>query len=102
MKAPPDLICLHADDNVAIARSFIATGATVTVGGRAVLLLTDVAQGHKVAILPIAAGAKVLKYGVPIGSATRPITPGEHVHLHNLRSDYTATHLEGGVQPDKP
>jgi len=31
----------------------------------------------------------VLKYGCPIGTATRAIAPGEHVHLHNVRSGYT-------------
>ena len=28
----------------------------------------------------------VLKYGYPIGVATRDIAPGEHVHSHNLTS----------------
>ena len=40
----------------------------------------------------IAAGEKVLKYGAPIGSATRDIGQGEHVHLHNMRSDYLPTY----------
>jgi len=53
--------------------------------------------GHKVACRAIAAGAKILKYGVPIGSATRDIAPGEHVHLHNMKSDYLPTYtLEDG------
>jgi hypothetical protein len=30
----------------------------------------------------------VLKYGLPIGSATRAIAAGEHVHVQNLKSDY--------------
>jgi hypothetical protein len=36
----------------------------------------------------IAQGEKVLKYGLPIGSATRDIEAGEHVHVQNLKSDY--------------
>ena len=40
----------------------------------------------------IGAGEKVLKYGAPIGSATCAIAAGEHVHLTNLKSDYTQTH----------
>ena len=101
MDAALELICLHENDNVAIARSVVVAGTTVSANGRSVLLLADIEQGHKVAILPIAADAKILKFGVSIGSATRSIAPGEHVHLHNLRSDYTATHLEGGVKPVK-
>jgi hypothetical protein len=34
----------------------------------------------------------VLKYGVSIGSATADISLGEHVHLHNIKSDYTPTY----------
>lgn len=29
---------------------------------------------------------------MPIGIATRAIAAGEHVHVHNIRSAYTATH----------
>jgi altronate hydrolase len=30
----------------------------------------------------------VIKYGFPIGTAISEISPGEHVHDHNLSSDY--------------
>jgi hypothetical protein len=34
---------------------------------------------------------------VPIGSATQDIAVGEHVHLHNMKSDYIQTFtLESG------
>jgi hypothetical protein len=33
----------------------------------------------------------VIKYGVPIGSAIVEIEAGEHVHLHNMKSDYIPT-----------
>ena len=37
----------------------------------------------------------MLKYGAPIGVATEGIAPGSHVHVHNMKSDYTPTyHLE--------
>lgn len=42
--------------------------------------------GHKVAVQPISAGEPVVKYGYPIGEATRQIRVGEWVHLHNCRS----------------
>jgi hypothetical protein len=44
--------------------------------------------------VPIAAGERVIKVGVPIGTATQAIAPGEHVHSHNLRSDYIATDVQ--------
>ena len=33
-----------------------------------------------------------MKYGFPIGSASRDIEPGDHVHIDNLASDYTPTY----------
>jgi hypothetical protein len=36
-------------------------------------------------------GSEVLKYGAPIGRLTRPVTTGEHVHVHNLRSQRAKT-----------
>jgi hypothetical protein len=44
-----------------------------------------IAFGHKVALVPIAAGQPVVKYGQPIGHATSDIRVGEHVHVHNCR-----------------
>lgn len=47
-------------------------------------LKNDVDFGHKVAILPIAKGQEVIKYGEVIGAATLSILVGEHVHVHNI------------------
>ncbi len=44
-------------------------------------------DGHKYARCPIAVGADVVKYGMPIGHATRPIAAGEHVHTHNVQTN---------------
>ena len=42
-----------------------------------------------------------MKYGVSIGSARTDIAAGEHVHVHNMQSDYTPTYslqeTEGGA-----
>jgi len=46
----------------------------------------DIPLGHKIALVPVAEGERVIKYGVAIGVAQRPIAPGEHVHIHNLKS----------------
>jgi altronate hydrolase len=42
--------------------------------------------GHKLAARDIRAGEPVIKYGCPIGVASRDIPAGSHVHTHNLRS----------------
>jgi altronate dehydratase len=43
--------------------------------------------GHKIAIAAMASGEPVIKYGEVIGYATTPIESGQHVHVHNVRSD---------------
>ena len=51
----------------------------------------NLADGHKYARRAIAAGENVIKYGSPIGHATRDIRAGEHVHTHNLQTNLTGT-----------
>jgi len=87
----PHLLLLDETDNVLLATRAIAAGTPVTIEGHPIILGTELALGHKVARRPIAAGEAVLKYGVTIGVASEPIDRGEHVHIHNLASDYTAS-----------
>ena len=95
MSSPTDprLLRLHADDNVLTVIAPLLAGETVRIDGTAFTISDALQIGHKVAARAITAGAKVFKYGAPIGSATRDIAPGEHVHTHNLRSDYLPTFL---------
>ena len=84
-----DCILLHPTDNVAVALRDLQAGQQITLpDGRTLTLHNAIAFGHKVAVRSIAQGEKVLKYGLPIGSATRAIAAGEHVHVQNLKSDY--------------
>ena len=46
----------------------------------------DVPAGHKLALRDIKAGEKIVKYGFPIGVATKDIAKGEWVHVHNVRT----------------
>ena len=82
--AQTDVVHLHEDDNVALAARDLAAGTRITAGGHGVELTGPIAFGHKIALLPIAAGAAVCKYGQPIGVATQSIQPGDWVHTHNL------------------
>ena len=41
--------------------------------------------GHKVSLSFIAEGEPIVKYGVEIGTATKSIEQGEHVHVHNCK-----------------
>jgi len=87
----PRLIRLGPEDAVLIVGASLAAGETVDVEGASVTLGEALTLGHKLAARDIAEGEKVLKYGMPIGVATRAIAKGEHVHVHNMRSDWTPT-----------
>lgn len=89
------LLRLHPADNVLTVIATLDAGATVRVGGVEARVPAPLALGHKVAARAIAAGEKIVKYGAPIGSAICAIAPGEHVHTHNLRSDYLPTFARG-------
>ena len=58
--------------------------------------MEEIPSGHKIALLGIARGEKIIKYGVPIGCATKDIPAGTWVHLHNMRSlyDERSSHLD--------
>ncbi|MBK9167673.1 MAG: altronate dehydratase [Bryobacterales bacterium] len=73
-------IHLHPSDNIAVARVPLAAGTELA----SVTVRSAIPAGHKVALAPIAAGEPVLRYGQVIGRARQPISPGEHVHTHNL------------------
>jgi hypothetical protein len=89
----PRLLRLHEDDNVLTVISPLMVGEALEVGGELVVMAKGLPIGHKVAARAMRAGEKVIKYGVPIGSASRAIARGEHVHTQNLQSDYLPTYL---------
>lgn len=89
------LLLMSLDDNCLIARVDLKAGDTVTIDGQAVTLPAAVHLGHKLARRALAPGEKVLRYGAIIGSATAPIAIGEHIHTHNLESDYIPTYTLG-------
>ena len=46
----------------------------------------NLATGHKTALCDIQEGAEIIKYGYPIGKASKDIATGECVHSHNMRT----------------
>ncbi len=82
----PRTLVLDPSDNVATALEPLAAGQRLAVGARPITLAADIPRGHKLAIRAIEPGQPVVKYGQPIGAATAPIAPGDHVHVHNCAS----------------
>jgi altronate dehydratase len=83
-------LAIHPNDNVAVALEDIASGAGVSVRseGRVIecVALHPIALGHKIALVDLAPGDPIVKYGEAIGVASAAIAKGSHVHVHNLAS----------------
>ncbi len=77
-----EVLILHPTDSVAIALTDLSAGTRIDAAGTD--LKTDVPRGHKIATKALAPGQPVLRYGQIIGQATAEISPGEHIHSHNL------------------
>lgn len=82
-----NLIHIHPLDNVAVALTEIPKGETVELGGKTVTAAENIQRGHKMALRDIAEGEKIIKYGYPIGHASRAIAAGEWVHVQNVKTD---------------
>jgi hypothetical protein len=91
------LVLLALEDNCVVVAQALKRGDRVVIDGEPVHVDEAIGVGHKLARRPIARGEKVLKYGAIIGTASAPIARGEHIHTHNLDSDYlpTYTHEAG-------
>lgn len=83
------LIRLDPADNVATALEPLEPGAE---GAGEVI-----PRGHKMAVLPIAAGQPVTKYAQTIGWATLDIPAGGHVHTQNVEFRNIALDREFGT-----
>lgn len=92
------VIHLSPLDNVVVLARSVQPGDTVEIDGRPVAMRGPLGLGHKLALRRIAAGEVILKHGAAIGSASRDIEPGEHVHLHNMRSEYLPTYTLDGAR----
>lgn len=73
-------------DNVATALEPLEPGRRLDLARGTVVVRDRIPAGHKVALTAIAAGAEVIKYGSPIGTAIVDIAPGAHAHTHNVAS----------------
>lgn len=82
----------HVGDHVGVAVEDIEAGEVV----EGVVLEDDsrvsvrsnasIPLGHKIALVPVGKGEKVIEYRLPIGIAVEDIAAGDYVHTHNLRT----------------
>ncbi len=84
MATAPVIIRMHERDNVAIVGNDGGLGAGTALPGGPTLR-EPVPQGHKVALVDLAEGDAVRRYGVAIGHALKPIPAGSWVHERLLK-----------------
>lgn len=81
---------LHSSDNVAtVLGGDIVPGEVLPLRGTSAGILdteAEIPDGHKFALVDIAAGEPVVKYGARIGRMTAAVRKGHHVHIHNMES----------------
>lgn len=87
---------LHEADNILVCTRHIQSGETIRYLTGSMAALEEINIGHKIALSDMETGEKVFRYGAPIGSMTRPVSRGGHVHIHNLKSDYIGIHDRQG------
>jgi altronate dehydratase len=88
---------ISARDNVATTLETLEPGRRLDIDGSAITVRDSIPRGHKIALVAIAAGDEVIKYGSPIGLASVDIEPGGHVHTHNVSSSRGRGDLESPI-----
>jgi altronate hydrolase len=94
-------LILNSSDNVAVLKQPVKSGDVLLNDNLCLQISQAVGAGHKVALLEIADGAPVMKYGQIIGIARGRIAPGEHVHTHNVATHEFKRDMDfcAGVRP---
>ena len=77
------LFVIDKNDNVAVALEALSRGYTEN----GLSLINDVPFAHKVALFNMKKGDSIIKYNSKIGTLTRDVKAGEHIHTHNLKTN---------------
>ncbi len=83
------VLLLSPLDTVVIALRPIEAGESVRVASQQLTINQNIPAGHKISIVKTEVDQAVIKFGWSIGTATKSIHPGDHVHSHNLRCEHT-------------
>jgi (2R)-sulfolactate sulfo-lyase subunit alpha len=89
----PHFLVHSPKDNVGVVvvedlKAGTAMDGTITETDRdtAVTAQHDIPIGHKVALVDLAEGDTVIKYGEDVGVLKSSVKKGEHVHVHNMKT----------------
>lgn len=82
---------INPADSVVVCLRAMKAGETVSDGNKEVKLLQDTPAGHKVLLTDKKEGEDIIKYGYPIGHATKDLKAGEWVNENNLKTNLAGT-----------
>ena len=86
------LILLHPDDNILVCVKQICAGDEINIEQEIITSPIALSVGPTVARFALESGARIYRYGAPIGSMSEAVAKGHHVHMHNMKSDYIPSH----------
>jgi hypothetical protein len=92
------LLLLDPADNILIAAKSLPRGWMEPWDGLVLTIPQAIEVGHKIARFALTKGDKVFRYGCPIGTMTADAAAGDHIHQHNLASDYLPAHGRDAAQ----
>ncbi len=55
------------------------------------IVLEEIPQGHKIALIDLNKGDHVIKYGYPIGHLLSDVKAGQWLHTHNVKTNLSGT-----------
>jgi altronate hydrolase len=83
-------IKINPADNVVVAVENLYAGEQVNIDDEIIVLQDNITAGHKIALRNFALGDNIIKYGLPIGHASKDIASGGLINEKNIK-----TNLEG-------
>jgi altronate hydrolase len=81
------ILKINENDNVVVALKDFAKDENIEIDSKTIKLKEDIKRGHKISIKEIKNNENIIKYGFPIGHATKDILDGEWVHTHNVKTN---------------
>ena len=89
-------LCSSNKDNVANTLDLIPIGQQVEIKNKKKTIISSnkIPKYHKIALNEISKGASIIKNGICIGTATKEIDIGAHIHVHNIVSNRAVLKVE--------
>ncbi|MDR1170276.1 MAG: altronate dehydratase family protein [Prevotellaceae bacterium] len=80
-------IKINPADNVAVAIERLPAGEQLNISGEIIVLQENIQAGHKIALQSFTPGDNIIKYGLPIGHASKDIEQGALINEKNIKTN---------------